>query len=155
MDARLVRTVVAFLIAPVVPGLLAGAYGLVLRWQSGSGIDPNGVGFPVMIAAFFGYPVALLLGVPTHLSFQRLGWVSFLAYSLAGGGLGVLLFGFFFVPPALACALGAPADSHECLVLGTYASNLDVMVLSSAIAGGAFWFIARPDRTRRILHFTP
>jgi hypothetical protein len=79
--ARIPRTVLAFIIAPIVPTIVIA------------------VMFNVRDAAFylavFGYPIVLFVGVPTHLLLQRLGWSGGFIYIGAGfiaGDIGGLLY---------------------------------------------------------------
>jgi hypothetical protein len=137
------RPLIGFLLAPLVPGVAFSIY-TVIKTGGTAGLD-----LPLGIAAFFGYPVAFILGLPIYLIFQRRRWIALPTYLLAGAVLGTALFGFFFLPPALECATGAPSDSHACLVLGTMAPFAAYSALAAAVAGGAFWLIVRPDKARR------
>jgi hypothetical protein len=87
----------------------------------------------------------LIFGVPLHVILQRAGWVSIVTYSLAGAGLGIVPFAFFFVPPVWDCAMGAGADSHACLLLPVLAQFFGFSVVAGGVASAAFWVIARPD----------
>lgn len=142
------RILLGFLVAPIIPGVMVEALTLIRLRTFGW------IGMGVELAAFFGYPVALILGVPLYLLFRRLGWVAFSTYVVAGAVLGVVPFAFFFVPPALECVSGAGSESHACLVLTTMAPFGIYSTAAGIAATIAFWLIARPDKSHRTLKTT-
>jgi hypothetical protein len=131
-------SLLGFIVAPVVPGILVAMYA--------AGLGSPGLGKAyIWLSGFLGYPTALIFGVPLHVMLRRARWASITVYSLAGAGLGIVPFAFFFVPPAWDCAWGAGADSHACLVLPNLARLLPYSIVAGGVAGAAFWLVARPD----------
>jgi len=79
----LVRTIVGFLLAPIIPAALVAIF------------SDLGNSFFVVL---FEYPAILVLGVPAHLILQKRRWFSWSAYAVAGflvGALSELLYRVF------------------------------------------------------------
>jgi hypothetical protein len=91
------RTVAAFLIAPLVPaGLLAA--GVTAAIFTAEDVNPDGWGglaVVVRIACLASYTVTLLLGLPAFVVFRRRGWTSWRAHAAAGVAIGVVAWGLF------------------------------------------------------------
>lgn len=115
------RQIVAFLLAPLAPGLLAVITSLF-------GHPWEGV-WMLKLSAMVAYPAALVLGVPAHLLLVRRRWTNGWIYTLVGLVVG-------------ACVAEA--------VFGWFAWNPGFMFLGAifgALIAFTFWAIARPDRS--------
>ena len=129
---RIVRTTLAFIVAPLVPGLLTALPDLVRN-------DPMAwwyLGF----AAEAGYPIILVLGVPTYFLLRRWSHSGLGIYLAAGATWGAAAYLGAFLPGLLMGDAGvsqAMASTFIYLVLST---------VCGVVASIAFWFIARPDR---------
>jgi hypothetical protein len=80
------RTLVGFLVAPAVPGVLLYFYNFF--WM---GYGDAAVVGP-LILAFYGYAASLILGIPIHLALHRKGVHSLSAYLLLGALIGPVFF---------------------------------------------------------------
>ena len=83
------RVVAAFLLAPILPAVVAELVGLA----SGDICD---AGMSLFAAIVFGYPIVTVVGIPGYLYFRRRGWLKLWQIVLGGAAAGVL------VPVALA-----------------------------------------------------
>jgi len=131
------RTILAFLIAPLTPALALTFVALL----AGGPIAGAGLGtYAMILNAKVGYPVALAAGLPLFLLFRRLGWVG-LAHTLAAG-------------LALGAATGAfgstdmfqIGDENAERPLGETLVFVVAGAACGALAAASFWLIARPDR---------
>ena len=127
------RTAAAFVVAPILPGALVGAYDAI-----------NGDWWSVLwyleFSAALGYPVAVVLGIPLHL---LLTWKKLTAYPIyAGSGalLGVVAYLATVLPGIL---FGGAQLSQVVIATGALLSSGAIF---GTIAASAFWLIARPDR---------
>jgi len=129
---RVARTIVAFLVAPLAPGLLTALPDLVRG-------DPMAwwyLGF----AAKAGYPIILVLGLPTYLLLRRWNRSGLSVYLVAGAIWGAAAYLAAFLPGLLMRDAGvsqAMAATSVYLVLST---------VCGVVAAVVFWLIARPDR---------
>jgi hypothetical protein len=81
--------------------------------------------------ALFAVPVAVILGLPTHIILKRTGRTSAIWYAATGGFAGVLVSGILFVT--------AVGD-------GSLIAILLLGILSGGLTGFFAWLIRRPDR---------
>jgi len=116
------RVVLGFLIAPLVPALVLGAFRHTV-WPSAAGIG----------LALYSYPLALGFGVPAYLLYRRRG-MRCLSHYLAGGALGSGLVSFAAV---FLLERGEPGFS---LLAGLRYSGF--IAFLAATATGTFWLIA-------------
>jgi hypothetical protein len=117
------RTALAFLIAPAVPLLALWLLGTL--YAGTAWLGELSWGFGVM--TIFVYPFVVVLGIPAFFVLRALRWTSLPAYVAAGAGLGVAL---------------------TLLVLGGLHDTawLALCSVSAMVAAACFWLIARPDR---------
>lgn len=136
------RTLAGFLFAPALPLLLLAGVMLVIGARASFGaavvafLATLGFGF---LPCYF---LCLLLGVPTHLLLTRIGATSRWSYL----GASVLSAALFFLFDAWR---HAPAVGTLVFVLGAPRRQPDLLAFlcgSGALAGYAFWAIARPDQ---------
>jgi hypothetical protein len=131
----MMRTVLGFLAAPIVPAMLVAMTG---NWPVG------------IFVAIFGYPAVLLLGIPTHIILQKVGlswWPAYVTTGFLAGGLSELLYSFILVatdnrpPNTSAFSRGFSA------VIGSLDEVWPLFFVGCMGAIGAltFWLIARPD----------
>ena len=141
----MVRAAVGFLIAPLVPGMLLG---IVSVWTVG-------IWWTLGIAAMAGYPVALVLGVPIYLLFQRRGVTDLFAYSLAGLAMGLVVYLAAVLPAAIFGGLDAARLPQGILgglgrdwvyEIGVTLPIAPLSAMCGAIAAMVFWCISRPDK---------
>jgi hypothetical protein len=127
------RLVLAFGIAPLVPGLLIALAGSVFFVITGTRVDPRDFFGLTAVSAVLGYPFALVLGAPSYIALRAVSLDSAWIYALAGVVFGGL---FFVVYPLF------PGFGHAIIDI----SLLPIAMLLSVAATLTFWFIARPDR---------
>lgn len=128
---RLSRALAAFLIAPLVPPIL-----MFLLSNSRDGA------WVAKFALLFSLGMTLIVGMPLHVLFRRLGWATVWGYVLIGacGGLvaSVLIFASTIMN-ALATDEPGPWTSF---------AFVSVMVgMLGCLSGVVFWLVARPDRS--------
>ena len=125
-----------FGIAPIVPGVAISAAMLALSQSE----DAQAV---LLANLIFGYPMAFLLGVPSHFLLLRNGWTAWWAYGLAGAVLGVIVYaGMPLLLETIMRLQGLDASGHVTFSL----ELLPVAMLCASVAAVAFWLIVRPDR---------
>ena len=132
----LARVMLAFLLAPPVPGLVIALAGATYFTGAGARVNPSDFFGLAAVCALIGYPVAFLLGLPAYHILRALGLDGSLVYAMAGVAFGGLV---FVITP---------------LLPGFAPVTLDLVLLPIAMVMGlaatlAFWFIARPDRYPR------
>jgi hypothetical protein len=81
------RVIIGFLVAPIAPSLLIVIPAAIL----GFGKVSESV-WLVGLSGLLGYPIAIVLGVPLHMLFQRRGWSGPATYCVAGAILGLLIY---------------------------------------------------------------
>jgi hypothetical protein len=126
---RLLRPVLAFLLAPLAPALPFLAISAVS--DPGHFSPRQLVPFAVLVG-MFAYPIALVLGLPVYVVFRWRRWNGALAYGIAGaciGGIGL---------PGLLAALSGKLGAGDRLI--------PMGMLLGLLCAGAFWCIARPDQ---------
>ena len=136
----LVRTIVGFLLAPIVPAAL-----VVIFSDLGNSI----------FVALFEYPAVLVLGVPVHLILQKQRWCSWSAYIIAGslvGAFSELLYRFTAVVDVYLSRdvswKGEALEASAALV-GDPVPLLLVAYLG-AVGALTFWLIVYSDMSRII-----
>jgi hypothetical protein len=127
------RLVLAFAIAPLIPGLLIALAGSTFFVVTDTRVDPRDFFGITAVSAIFGYPVALILGAPLYVLLRKLSLDRAWIYALAGTLLGALLFALYPLFPGFANAI---IDINL----------LPIAILLSVAATLTFWLIARPDR---------
>lgn len=130
------RVVLAFLIAPLVPGI-----GTVLLKAPG---DLLASAPYILTTAFLSYPPVLIVGLPLFILFRSRGWVGLLTFIVAGILLGLVVF-------VWATAFAAPDISQFYEMIGGAFQHANLFVMlevpCGAVSGLLFWLIARPDRS--------
>ena len=130
----LLRPLLGFIVAPIMPGVVIGGVLMLL-----GGHLNGGGGLAVKVAAHFGYPAALIGGVPLYLLLRWRGFNGWLAYLSAGALLGSLLFLKEFVlfnGASFAAALNNIIENAPLLLLA---------IVCSMFAAWCFWMMAQPD----------
>jgi len=128
------RLMLGFLLAPLVPGVLAGVFALV---QQGS---LSVLLFDIGLALLLGYPVGAVLGVPLFALMQRLHLARMYHYTLSGSALGIV------------SAFVGNVDKLRFFSLTDYCRyyvtprTMLLGALMGMVATTAFWIIVRPDR---------
>jgi hypothetical protein len=143
-DATLVtppiRTILAFLVAPLTPALALTFFALF----GGGPIAGLALGFyAMMLNATVGYPVALAAGLPLYLIFRRLRWVGLGRYLAAGLALGAATGA---VGSSGLFQIGEPGEARP---LGETLVFVAAGAACGALVAASFWLIARPDRSDR------
>jgi hypothetical protein len=128
------RNVVAFTVAPVSFGI--GLFVLSLITSS-----PLLGSWAFGMTALVGYPVAILIGLPTFILLNSRGLGGLGIYSVVAAVLSAVMISCFVVGPIMSegtglAQLGLPARLGQMTII-TFACFLTVLV---------FWLIARPDR---------
>ena len=82
------RVLLAFVLAPLTVPLLFGLQDVVVFFFTGA--MEHHWRRPLGIALFAGYPVELVLGLPTLMLFRRFGWIRWWQFALAGAVIGAL-----------------------------------------------------------------
>jgi len=140
----LLRLILGFLIAPIMPGVVIGGVAELFSGPvTGSGA------LALTLSAYFGYPVALLGGVPLYLLLRWRGFNGWLAY--VGGG--ALLGGLPFLKGSVLLREAGLAATP-----GKIIENVPFLLLSivcSMFAAWCFWMIARPDRSVKHSELAP
>jgi len=128
------RTLFAFLVAPLAPGLLLALPDFVAGNSEMASWYLEG-------SALAGYPVALVLGVPAYFLLRWKGWVALRFYFAAGFVMGAGAYFMAFVDGnVLDGSWITEAFAGQVLKL------LPVAAFFGMIGTVAFWVIARPDR---------
>lgn len=129
------RLLLALTLAPILPGLLL----LVLAFIFSSGLEGL---WALQTAALIGYPTALVLGVPTYLFSQKMGWRGLLFYAGVSLLFSLALIGALIVFPTLVSA----GSDYGALLAPARLAQMTIIVVSSTVSCIGFWLIARPDR---------
>ncbi|PNS09107.1 hypothetical protein [Solilutibacter silvestris] len=119
------RLLIGLLLAPLVPGLLMLAISLF-------GNPSEGL-WSLKLIAMFAYPAMLVVGLPLHLLFQRLGWNNVWPYLLSGAIAGIVVAYYLFPSVHGFANPSSIAIAVICAFFG-------------AITAATFWWIARPSR---------
>jgi hypothetical protein len=122
------RIVAAFIVAPVVPSLLTGAYFLATQWGLLPPLTPSRLADPALTAISYG--VAVLVDIPAFICFRRAlnkGWWRYVALGSVMGCLPALLFLAYDAAQGFGFSLGLIGI----LIGAGY----------GAVAGLAFWLI--------------
>jgi hypothetical protein len=128
---RIARTLAAFVISPLIPGLLFALPDLfrgdpMARWY-------------LEFAAGVGYPVILVLGVPSYFLLKHWKASSLGLYVIAGAIWGAGAYVAAFLPGLVS------RDAAVSSALNSTSIYLVLSVICGVFAAIAFWFIARPD----------
>ncbi len=127
------RTILAFLIAPISFGFLLA----ILTAFSGT-ISIVIVGLAVVV----GYPIALILGLPTYLLLQRIGAKGPLTYCVMGAVAAAILVGNLVIWPVYVEHDGDLSS----LFLVERLRQMGILSFGGFFTVAVFWLIARPDR---------
>ncbi|WP_339744726.1 hypothetical protein [uncultured Maricaulis sp.] len=138
-----IRSVLAFLIAPLSVGLL---FFVILPFLT----SPSEGIFALFFSAIIGYPVAIVLGTPTYILLNKLGWTGLFPYTLAAVAFSVILIGAFLVAPALTPPYSAVIE----LTSETRIVQMSALTGFISFSVLVFWLIARPDRAAGIQQVT-
>ena len=130
------RLFLAFLLAPLTPGVLIAFAGATYLVVTDSRISPSDFFGLTAVAGLLGYPFALLLGLPAYHVLRMLRLDSAWIYGLAGAVFGALALAVY--PPLLGFA-SATVD----------VTVIPIMLLCGVATTLTFWIIARPDRRPR------
>ncbi len=122
------RIALGLILAPLVPGIL---FSIPVMIQDGSTM----VFWYIKFSAFAGYPVMLILGLPIHLLFQRLGWTNGSLYAALGAFLGAVAYFVAFLPGIIS---DSPKISYA---MTTTIGLLPVSIICGIIAVFTFWLI--------------
>ena len=134
--AHVGRVFVAFLAAPLVPGVLVALGVASFAVASGVRVVPSDLAGVLFTAAVLGYPAELLVGLLAYHILRTLSLDSVWVYALAGLVFGGILFLMYPLLPGL---------SHATFDLVL----IPVVVACCMAATLSFWAIARPDRRPR------
>jgi hypothetical protein len=129
---RSLRSIIAFVVAPLVPGLLAALPDLLRG-------DPMARWY-IEFAAKAGYPIIVTLGVPIYFLLKRWGRTGLPNYLVTGVIWGAAAYLSAFLPGLFLSDAGV---SQAMAVTWMY---LPISTISGVIAAVAFWLIVRPDR---------
>jgi hypothetical protein len=149
---------VGFVVAPLSPGLAIAAVLIapsvfpdpVRAFTNAAVLGRTTVWF----SALLGYPLAICLGIPVYGVLQKLQRREYWAYLVAGAAIGAfsyveVLLGAWDFAIRAAFRLGIniwPVTPQVPDGSAVSAIWIPVGMLFGAIAGSAFWVIARPDR---------
>jgi hypothetical protein len=129
------RTAAGLAVAPLVPGVALAA-ALMLANEREFALALLGA------SIFFGYPIALLLGLPIHLVLLRARLTAWYAYLLAGALLGIFLFVSFPLLLQFLMMLDGVGGGYV-----TFSPDaLPAMIVCAVVGAMVFWYIVRPDR---------
>jgi hypothetical protein len=145
-NSGLLRTLLGLLLAPILPGLLIVI--LVAPFRPGiSGFDPRALAeaaWIIKLSGILGYPIAIVLGIPSYIFFRSRGWNSLPIYVTAGALLGLLIY-LIYIPLGSYSSNGLSGLSER--FSNTARVYIPLGMIFGAIATLFFWLIARPDRT--------
>ncbi len=133
---HVMRLLVAFLLAPIGPGMLFMF--LALFTNPGEGI------WVLKFFAMLYYPAMLLLGLPIHLLLVKRHWTSGWIYALSGMVIGAIVDAVFF-ERALFQGAGSAANAGQLLATSD-AILLALCASLGALTAWTFWLIALPNR---------
>ena len=137
------RTALGFVLAPLVPGILAVT--LVLPFElSATGIGHRQIAESVWIvglSGLLGYPIALIFGLPAYLVLKHFRRYDAYAYCATGAGLGLILFVIYAMQVAYS---DDPVTSTRLADMAL--QKIPLIVLCASVAAFSFWLVARPDR---------
>ncbi len=140
-STKVAATIAGLLCAPPVGAFLANCFVVIYLHATTEGpviVGPTSAtltfALPIMYGAYFGWPIAFLIGWPVHILLQLQRANSALHYSIFGAAIGWILLPVAFIAGALTGLLGL-------IALG--------FGLAGAIGGLIFWLIRRPDRDTR------
>ena len=130
------RIILGFALAPAAPLLIVAPYSVIADSVS------TLLGPATALVLFYGYPKALIFGIPAYLIFRRMGWFRWWRITLAGLAIGeiapllvlasILLDGGFGNDPSLR------REAIEVLAIGAG---------FGALSGFAFWLVAKASVT--------
>jgi hypothetical protein len=133
------RTVLGFVVAPLTPtivlmpfAILAGIFGILF------------IAIALLFNVVFGYPIALIFGLPIYIFCQRRQWNSRVLYACGGFVPGLFGGGFAFLGFLQQAASHGPLNQYVWLVLLPFMAAGGILGGLSTIC---FWLIVRPDRS--------
>jgi hypothetical protein len=137
------RTVLAFLFAPLAPAAVAL---LLSFWPSlESWVRPGSLLF---IGVAYGYPIAGFLGLPTYFYFRRKGWLRLWQALAAGALAGAAVPVAFAVSGLLHLVAHSPSSAVALEGARVFGGLLLYGVGVGCVAAFAFWLIAFAPITR-------
>ena len=128
------RVVAAFLLAPILPAVVAELVG----WASGDICD---AGMHLFAAILFGYPVVAVLGIPGYLYFRRRGWLKLWQIVSGGAAAGVLVPVVLAIPDLVRVALTQGETSELWSVFGNRPYEF-IFIPLGAVTALSFWCVA-------------
>lgn len=123
------RVLIGLVLAPLAPGLFVLA--LSLLGNAGEGR------WALELITMFAYPAMIVIGLPIHLLFQRIGWTSVWPYLIAGAFAGAVVACFVF--PTLRLAGSGQANASSIAIAA-------ICAFFGAITAATFWLIIRTAR---------
>ena len=139
------RVLRAFLLAPFAPGITIATFMTVLGPFTGWSLQDtilSAIGlqlFAFLTTLILGYPVALLFGLPAYWLLFKLGFRKWPVYVATCALLGIISW-------LLADYIIFTAFDHRPIATRNIIEGAEFGAICGAIAGIAFWRIARPDR---------
>jgi hypothetical protein len=139
------RVILAFLVAPGVPGALLYLLGRFKGYGDAAIVGP-------FLLSPFAYAAALVIGLPVYLVLRRKGMRSLAAYLLSGAAIGLLVAVLLFGTQALLS--WSSAHEHAVALLMNSPGSVVVAVGYAVVASGFFWLIgvresSQPDGSLR------
>lgn len=128
------RTAIAFIFAPISFGVLVAIFVPSLGFL--------GIG----LTALFGYPLALVLGLPAYIFARKKGLNGLLFYGIAAATFSVILITALVIYPIYAEHDGDLSS----LSLAPRIQQMIYVTLGSFFSVLVFWLIARPDRLAKV-----
>ena len=144
---RQIRTIAAFVLAPLTPGVVVLPLFVFekLLW----GMPPGAI---FLLSVFYGYPLALVIGIPLYYLFMNKGWVNLWQVVLAGGFIGSLAplgmlisFGIKMAGVFNTGDVGMRSADEGVLLL--FFALIALGVAMGLICGLSFWLIALNQKT--------
>lgn len=128
------RTILAFVVAPISFGIVLA----ILTAISGT------ISFVVLgTAVVVGYPIALVLGLPTYLLLQKIGARGPLTYCLMGAVAAAILIVSLVIWPV---HVEHDGDLSS-LLLPERLRQIGILSFGGFFSVAVFWLIARPDQS--------
>lgn len=130
----MLRTLLAFLVAPAVPTLLIYVvqFFAAERWEAA---------WAASVIAIFGYLGALILGAPAHLILRSRAVTSLGAYLFVGMIIGVATYALVAIPSAISQWKHNSAETALLMLKNTAGFGITAAACG-LIAGIVFWSIA-------------
>ena len=125
------RTLIGFILSPAAPLLIAVPYGAIV------GSVNEHLAFTLALILFYGYPLAVVFGIPMYFALRKLGWLGWWQISLAGIVIGEI------IPLTLLLTFllsKVDTDSH---LLSDFMTLLGMGAAFGGVSGLIFWLVAK------------